>query len=195
MDQVDAVDISGAMIAAGRRRTGGGQPNLRWILGAAESAPLGGPYALVTAGASMHWMSWPQTLPRLAPVMTPNSYLAIVEHGPRDVPWQSDLLEILNRHSRQQSFIPDFSLVTALSASGLWTVAGAVSTAAVPFTQSVAGYIEQFHSTSSLARELMPAEEAAAFDDAVAELVLPHAVRGLLQLAIVADVTWGRITG
>ncbi len=194
VDHVDALDISAEMMAAGRRRPGGGQPNLRWILGAAESAPLGGPYALVTAGASMHWMSWPQTLPRVAAAMTPCAYLAIVEHGPRDVPWQSDLLEILRRHTRHQSYDPGFSVTEALSASGLWTIAGRVTTAPVAFGQSVADYIEQFHSTSSLARELMPEEEAAAFGVAVADLVRPYAVRGLLQLAIVADVTWGRIT-
>ena len=68
VDHVDAVDISAAMIDAGRDRPGGRQPNLRWIVGAAQDAPLGGPYALVTAGASMHWMPWPQTLTRLAGV-------------------------------------------------------------------------------------------------------------------------------
>jgi SAM-dependent methyltransferase len=45
VDQVDAVDISAAMIEEGRRRPGGGAANLRWIVGAAETAPLGGPYA------------------------------------------------------------------------------------------------------------------------------------------------------
>ena len=58
----------------------------------------------------------------------------------------------------------------------------------------VADYIEQFHSTASLARELMPAGEAAAFDRAVAGLVLPYTTDGLLDLPVTADVTWGRIT-
>ena len=65
VDHVDAVDVSAAMIDAGRDRPGGRQPNLRWIVGAAQDAPLGGPYALATAGASMHWMPWPETLTRL----------------------------------------------------------------------------------------------------------------------------------
>ena len=52
-DHVDALDISAvAMAGAGRRRPGGRQPNLRWLVGAAETAGLDGPYALVTAGAS-----------------------------------------------------------------------------------------------------------------------------------------------
>ena len=51
VDHVDAVDISAAMVRAGRLRPGGTRPNLRWIVGAAGTAPLDGPYALVTAGA------------------------------------------------------------------------------------------------------------------------------------------------
>lgn len=52
VDRVDAVDISAAMMDAGARQPGGRRPNLRWILGAAQTATLDGPYALVTAGAS-----------------------------------------------------------------------------------------------------------------------------------------------
>ncbi|MDR2986912.1 MAG: methyltransferase domain-containing protein, partial [Nocardiopsaceae bacterium] len=119
VDQVDAVDISAAMIAAGRRRPGGDRSNLRWILGAAESAPLRGPYALVTAGASLHWMSLPKTLPRVGNAMTQSAYFTVVEHDARDEPWESGLVEVIRRPSRHQSYTADFSVVDALSASGL----------------------------------------------------------------------------
>jgi len=75
VDQVDAVDISAAMIEEGRQRPGGDAPNLRWIVGAAETAPLDGPYALVTAGAARHWMRWQETFERLAAVMTASTPL------------------------------------------------------------------------------------------------------------------------
>jgi trans-aconitate methyltransferase len=194
VDHVDALDISAAMIEAGRRRPGGDRPNLRWIAGAAESVPLAGPYALVTAGASLHWMSLPGTLPRVATAMTPSAYLTIVEHGPRDEPWRPGLLDLIRRHSRHRSYDADFSLVDALSASGLWAEAGRVRTAAVPFRQRVTDYIEALHSTSSLARELMPLEEAAAFDRGIADVVLPYADDGVIELTVVADLAWGRIT-
>ena len=71
---------------------------------------------------------------------------------------------------------------------------GREATTPALFRQPVADYIEHFHSTSSLARELMPAEEAAAFDRAVAALVRPHAVDGVLELPVAAELTWGRIT-
>lgn len=54
VDHIDALDLSAAMVDAGRRRPGGRRSNLRWIVGAAETADLGGPYALVTAGAALH---------------------------------------------------------------------------------------------------------------------------------------------
>src|SRR5579863_987216 len=46
--RVDAVDPSAAMLALGQTLPGGDRPNLRWIHGTAEAAPLEPPYALVT---------------------------------------------------------------------------------------------------------------------------------------------------
>jgi hypothetical protein len=62
VDHVDAVDASAAMVEAGRGRPGGRRRNLRW-------------------------MTWNTTLPRLIAVMGPNAFLAVVEHGHRDLPW------------------------------------------------------------------------------------------------------------
>ena len=193
-DHVDAVDISPAMVRAGRQRPGGARPNLRWIVGPVETAPLDGPYALVTAGASLHWMSWRPTLTRLAAAMTPHAFLAIVEHGHRDLPWRADLTEVIVRHSRNRGYDPAFSLVDALCAAGLLELAGRVATAPTLFRQPVADYVEHFHSTASLAREMMTAGEAAAFDRAVEDLVRPYATDGALDLPVAAELAWGRIT-
>jgi SAM-dependent methyltransferase len=190
-DHVDALDMSAAMIAAGRERPGGRQPGLRWITGTIQDAPLGGPYALVTAGASMHWMPWAQTLTRLAGVMTSRACLAIVEHNPSEPPWEEGLTEIIIRHSRSPGFDPNFRLIDALTATGQFEVAGQATTAPVPFRQSVADCIEGLHSTSSLARESMPAAESAEFDQAVADLLQPYTTDGMLTMDIVASLTWG----
>jgi hypothetical protein len=176
------------------RRGSSGQPSLRWITGAAETAPLAGPYALVTAGASLHWMAWRPTLTRLAAAMTDHAFPALADHGYRDLPWQEELTQVIVRHSRSPGYDPAFSLADALRAGGLLEIAGGAVTAPALFRQPVADYIEQFHSTSSLARELMPAGEAAAFDRAVAGLVRPHAVDGVLDLPVSAELTWGRVT-
>ena len=192
-DHMDALDISAAMVADGRTRPGGQAPNLRWIVGAAETARLGGPYALVTAGASLHWMNWPQTLARLAGVMTSTAFLAIVEHGYHEPPWRAGLNAVIARHSRSPGYDPDFSLVGTLTEAGLFETAGHAETAPRPFRQRAEDYVEQFHSTASLAREWMPPEEAAAFDREVETVVRPYAADGMLDTLIVARLTWGRI--
>ena len=89
--------------------------------------------------------------------------------------------------ARGTGYDPAFSLTTALRAEGLLEIAGDTATAPALFRQTVADYIEQFHSTASLARELMPAGEAAAFDRAVAGLVRPYATDGVLDLPVAAD--------
>lgn len=191
--QVDALDVSAAMLAAGRARPGGDQPNLRWILGAAETAPLAGPYALVTAGASLHWMDPRPTLTRLAAVITEHAYLAIVDSY-LDVPWQAELEPVLRSHSRNQNYDPEARLADKLAAEGLFEIAGTAETTPVPFTQPAEHYIEALHSTSSLAREHMPAAEAAELGQAIAAIAEPYATGGALRMPLVATLSWGKIT-
>jgi hypothetical protein len=59
-------ELAGAFGHPGGRRPGGRRENLRWIVGAVETCALRGPYALVTAGASLHWMATDRALARLA---------------------------------------------------------------------------------------------------------------------------------
>lgn len=192
VDRVDAVDVSAAMIDVGRERPGGGHPHLRWIVGAAETCPLDGPYALVTAGASLHWMAWGPLMARLTQVMTPNAVLAIVEHGPRDVPWRARLVEVIRRHSRSPDYDPAFSLVDALAEAGHLEPRGRAETAGETFLQPVESYVEHFFSTASLAREHMTAAESAEFTAAIEDVVAPYAIDGMLAMTVVATLAWGR---
>lgn len=192
VDRVDAVDISEAMIAAGQERPGGRHENLRWILGAAESADLDGPYALVSAGASLHWMDLDVTLGRLAHVMTADAQFAVVEHGPRDQPWEDDLVSVIRRHSRNPNFDTTFSIIDAMTDRGLYAVTGRTEIGPVPFEQSVDDYIEHLHSTSSLAREHMSAAEIEEFGNGVRRVVAPYQHDDMLDLGVVAQFTWGR---
>ncbi|MGH3741157.1 MAG: class I SAM-dependent methyltransferase [Micromonosporaceae bacterium] len=193
VDRVDAVEIAEAMIDAGRRRPGGQRPNLRWIHGAVEAAELNGPYGLVTAGASLHWMRWDETFERLAHVMTPHAQLAIIDHGPRDVPWQDELVAVIKRHSRNPDYDPRFSIVDALSERDLFQVTATADSSPMPFHQPVAAYVEQFHSTATLAREHMSEAEAGDFDAAVERVVRPWARDGVVDLTVVATTTWGSV--
>jgi SAM-dependent methyltransferase len=192
VEHVDAVDMSRAMVDAGRHRAGGDHPDLAWQVSSIETAALTGPYALVTAGAAIHWMKWEQTFAQIVPHLTPNAQLVVVEHGPVDMPWWNDVVRAIQRHSRKKNHDPNYNVAEAIRDRGLLDLTGTARTAPVTYHQRVTDYIEQFHSTSSLARDLMPAEEAAEFDAAVEAAVSPYAKDGVLALTIEAELTWGR---
>jgi SAM-dependent methyltransferase len=65
-DEVTALDPSGPMIALGRDLHAGRHPNIRWVHARVEDASLDDAYDLVTAGASIHWMTRETLFPRLA---------------------------------------------------------------------------------------------------------------------------------
>jgi SAM-dependent methyltransferase len=190
VDTLDAVDVSAGMIEMGKRLPGGDDPRLRWIVGRAEEAPLDPPYALITAGDSIHWMDWPVLLPRLGTMLTANGYLAIFACGQEPPPWQADLLPIIQRYSTIRDYRP-FDLVDALVRPGLFTVHGTHTTAPIPFTQSVEDYVASFHGRSSFSRERMPPGDIAAFDAAVRDLVTAYNPAAV-TLSIVTTITWGK---
>ena len=103
-----------------------------------------------------------------------------------DIGAGAELNTVIARHSRSPRYDPDFSLAGALTAAGLFEVAGHASTAPQAFRQRTGDYIEQFHSTASLAREWMPPEEAAAFGREVRAVVAPFAAGDVLEARIVA---------
>lgn len=192
VDQVDAVEISPAMVAEGRRRPGGGHANLTWHVEAAETVALQGPYALVTAGQSLHWMDWRPTLERVKGVLTRHAMFALVDRTHHRVPWQDGLIDVIREYSRNPDYKPDFVLSDELARQGLFDMHGTLRTPPAEFGQTVDEYIEQFHSTASLARELMTPGEAAAFATDITSVVQPHARDGKLTMQTVATLTWGK---
>ncbi|MFN8634106.1 MAG: methyltransferase domain-containing protein [Chloroflexota bacterium] len=189
--RVDALDVSPAMIAAGRQSPDGDHPRLRWLLGRAEAAPLSPPYALVTAAASLHWMDWPVVLPRLCDALLPAGRLLIVVDDALPPPWHHELIPILKRYSTNQEFRPGFDLVAALQERGLLDLERRLRTEPVVFRQPVAAYVESFHARSGFSRSRMTPEALAAFDAAVHSLVSRHDVE-TVELQVVAHVAWGR---
>ena len=190
VDRVDAVDPSRPMIERGRRLPGGNSPKLRWINETAEAAILEPPYALVTAGASLHWMEWSVVMPRLRQMLTPNGVLAIVTERIDAVPWQTPLQPIIDRYSTNRSYRP-YNLVSELERRGLFRSFGRHTTPAVSFRQSIADYVASFHARNGFSRDRMPAGAAEAFDRAVAEVVRPFAHDSAITLHVSGEITWG----
>ena len=192
--RLDALDVSWRMIARGKALPGGDAPNLRWIVGAAEDASLEPPYALITAGESMHWMDWPTVMPRLHAALAPGASLALVSRGEEPAPWSDALLQLIVRYSTNRDFQP-YNLTHELESRGLFARMGERRTAPVPFAQSVDDYvddyIESIHSRNGFSRDRIRPEDAAAFDAGVRDLIAAHAQDGSLHLQIAASVIWG----
>jgi SAM-dependent methyltransferase len=192
VDEVDAVDASEAMIEEGRRLDGGQRPNIRWIVSPAETAPLRPPYAMVTAGASLHWMDWDALLPSLARSLNPGGYLVIMDNDSRDVPWRAELASLIPRYSINKDF-RSFDLVQELQKRGRFELAGNIVTPPVPFEQSVDDYIESFHSRSAFSRERMTSADAAAFDAELRQAIAQYLRDGEpVRTENKTSIIWGR---
>lgn len=191
VERVDAVDASAAMIATGRAMPNGDHPRLRWIHSRAEDAPLDPPYGVVAAGQSLHWMDWDVMLPRLADALVPAGVLAIVSEETGPTPWGDGVGPIVKRYSINQAYYP-FDMLVEWERVGLWRKLGDRKTDPLVFRQTVDDYIEGFHGRSSLSRDRMTPEAAAAFDNELRALVEPFAVDGVIELQVVGTLVWGK---
>jgi SAM-dependent methyltransferase len=188
--RIDAVEPSPGMIATGRAMPGGDHPNLTWIEGSAEDAPLQPPYGLITAGQSLHWMEWAVVMPRFRGALAAGGVLAIVGQGEQPQPWDAAVLDAIRRYTTNLRY-RSYDLIDELESRGLFRTLGRRSTAPLPFVRDVAGYVESFHARNGLSRDRMTLDAAAAFDRAVTELVVPFARDGQLALAVTGEVIWG----
>jgi trans-aconitate methyltransferase len=91
VDQVDAVDFSQHMIERGKQLPHGDAPQLRWICGKIEEVPLAPPYALITAGSSIHWLEWEKAFPLFCSILTPGGSLALVYRKTLPMPWDAEV--------------------------------------------------------------------------------------------------------
>jgi ubiquinone/menaquinone biosynthesis C-methylase UbiE len=194
VEHIDAVDLSLPMLERARTLPGGDSPKIRWLHGRAEDVELEPPYALVTAGESLHWMEWDVVLPRLARVLTPHGLLAIayVEEQPaRSDPWSEGYRQIKQRFSNNPAYQP-FDWIAELEKYRLFQKLGERQTAPVSVKQTVEDYIAAQHARSILSLDTMSIEQATQFDAEMRALLAPFAQDGLLTLSVIGGITWGR---
>ena len=103
-ERVDAVDWSQAMIAKGKTLSGGDDPRLRWIYGRVEEVALEPPYALITAGGSLHWMDWDVVLPHLSEILTPQGCLALPNRRSQRPVWAAQTQHLIERFSTNPDY-------------------------------------------------------------------------------------------
>ncbi|MFN0094642.1 MAG: class I SAM-dependent methyltransferase [Dehalococcoidia bacterium] len=186
--RVDAVDLSAEMIAEGRRLSGGDAVNIRWQHAPAETCTLDGPYDLVAAGASMHWMDYEVVLPRLAGVLRPGGFLAVVSSWQRDTyAWDAEEKAIIARHTTAPDVVP-FEMIPVWEAAGLFRQAGEFTTTPVEVAKSVADYVAGWHANSHLTRAHIDSE---AFDRDLLAVLAVYCPDGVVRRNVVTHVLWG----
>jgi SAM-dependent methyltransferase len=198
VEHVDAVDWSLGMIEKGKGLPGGNQPGITWIHRPVEEAPLTPPYALITAGESIHWLDWDVVLPRFAAALSPNGVLAMIERdwdGPARL--RARLGPIFAHYSANRDYRP-FDLIGELERRGFRKL-GERRSRPVPWRPSLDEYVEMRHSQNGFSRERMGQPRAAAFDRVlratVEEMCREGAVSvhdGTLALHVEATIIWGR---
>lgn len=190
VDRVDAVDFSEEMIAQGRQLPQGEAANLNWILGPVETVPLSGPYDLITAGQSLHWMEWQVVLPRFARLLVAGAYLVIVGRVFEEEPWQEELQKLIAQFSTNQEFEP-YNLVQELESRHLFLKQGEKVIEPQIISQTVTELIEAIHSSNGFSRDRMTPENAAAFDTTVRDLITSYNETDEVQTAVATRVIWG----
>ncbi|HLI87503.1 MAG TPA: methyltransferase domain-containing protein [Ktedonobacteraceae bacterium] len=190
VERVDAVDFSLPMIEKGKTLPGGDDPRLNWIYGLVEEVALHPPYALITAGESLHWMAWDIVLPRFQRMLTPPGYLAIVGRDTTPNPWDDALRAIIQRYSTNREYVP-YNLTDELVQRNLFEPQGVLHTAPVPYVQSGEDYLQSLHSQNGLSRERMGEQSAQAFDKEFRRAISPFLHDGRLHLSVVSLVVWG----
>ena len=190
VERVDAVDFSLPMIDKGKTLSEGDHQNLNWIVGRIEEVDLQPPYALITAGESLHWMEWEIVLPLFNRILTPRGYLALVTRYTEHNPWYNDVQELINHFSTNHEYQP-YNLVEELKLRHLFEPSGFLITHPNSTSQSGEDYLKSFHSRNGLSRERMGEEAAMAFDEEVRSVISPFLQKGQLILSNRSVVVWG----
>ncbi len=190
VDKIDAVDFSKLMIEKAKTQPGGDNPRINWIVGAVEEAPLNPPYALITAGDSIHWMEWDVIFPRFKQVLSANGYLAIIKNTHEPSLWDDDLLGIIKQYSTNQDFEP-YEIIEELVSRGLFEKKGEKLTKPCIHKQTVEQMIGAFHAMNGFSRDRMTKENAEAFDSEAKEVLLKYCKAGIIEVEYSGLVVWG----
>jgi SAM-dependent methyltransferase len=193
VDHIDAIDISPGMIAMGQSLPGGNNPRITWQVSSLETASLTGPYALIVAAASLHWLDWEIVLPRFHTHLAPGAFLAIVEDQALPNPWDAQAGPILGQYSMNTDYSPYTmqTVIAELEELELFHQVGARETAPVSFRQPIAAWIESFHARNGFSRDRMPPATAAACDESLRQVITPFCPDGVVEQQIMTRIFWG----
>ncbi|OWJ67371.1 class I SAM-dependent methyltransferase [Inquilinus limosus] len=189
--EVVALDLSTAMIEAGRAADAGRHGGIAWTVGTAEAYRTHRGFDLATAGTSIHWLDHAVVFPKLAKW---TGTLAVISGDePAAAPcggeaWTAFLARWIARVGGR--YDPAAAAAEANRHEAWMDIAGRKT---FPFTarQSVAEFIRGQHSRATWSLAVMGETLAAEFDRELEALMRPFATDGQLSLDMVSTLTWG----
>jgi len=191
VDELVALEPSLAMLSLAIKRQPSVPRNIRFVLASAEKFEPRERFAMVVAAESLHWMDWAHVMHKATRWLHGEGLLAIVDRRSFDgLPWASALRPLLARYSTNQDYRP-YDLIEELVQRGLFEEHGR-ERFSEPFSQSLAAYVESFHSRNGFSRERMGEQAASEFDAALHELVSRHDASGRVSGEVSTTLVWGR---
>jgi SAM-dependent methyltransferase len=193
VDHIDAVEPSGPMLTLARQRCPPAlAAKVRWHHCLAEDFRFDGPYALIVAAESLHWMEWPVVMPKIWASLAEGAFLAVVDRRGRFPDGLGpELGALIPRYSTNQEYQP-YDLIVELESRGLFREVGR-KTFDRPVALGVDDIIEWHHSENGFSRQRMTAEASREFDDQVRGMVATHHAEGRVPIRVETTVVWGMV--
>jgi SAM-dependent methyltransferase len=183
-----ALDPSGPMIAEARRLYP--SANITWLHASAEEAPLPDKIDLVTAGTSVHWMQHSVLFPKLAD--RTGLFATIWVEAPPAPSWEPAYRRLMTDWlGRIDQVYDPINFPKRILDYEAWLDKQGRETFRAPFTQSIDGYVENLHSSSTFSRARMGADIAAEFARELRAMLAPHAHDGILTFDTISTLVWG----
>jgi SAM-dependent methyltransferase len=201
VDRIDAIDPSDEMLQVARSLAKSKDPKIRWMCARTEDAELQGPYGLIVAGASIHWMDRDRVLPKFCGALSPGAFLAVLAgDAPIDPPWESDattfMLDFLERREgkRPTWWANGASLITSpILTHPAFEPVGSLVTQPVQVSQSIEDFLRCEHSRATWSEEILGESGSREFDAGMARILTPHAENSVLTYSMQTRVEWGTI--
>jgi len=196
---VTAIDASLAMLEVAKELPGGDSNNITWNHGLAESIKSEGPFDLIVAAASIHWMDHSVLFPRLLEVANADHIFANVNgDGAHQPPWDEPWDEFLSRWIfilRGEQYEPrkrNSEFEQYMTEYRNWINVLGNSTATRNVIQSIDQFIMCQHSRDTFAPSKL-GSQIGQFDEELREILEPHADGDRIVYQVQTQLEWGRI--
>jgi len=201
VDRIDAIDPADEMLRVARSLPKSNDPKIRWTCARAEDAEFSGPYGLIVAGASIHWMDRDRVLPKFRGALSPGAFLAVLAgDAPIDPPWESEatnfMLDFLERREGKRPAW--WANATSLISSPILThpafePVDARVTQPVEISQTIDDFLRCEHSRATWSEEILGESDVREFDARMTRILTPHANNGVLTYSMQTRIEWGNL--